>query len=76
MCLESPAQGELGRPLGVVTGRDQQVCEHEQLVVSEALPMSLPVVMVSASELRQGLLHRHLIGRSPNIHKFQTPINT
>lgn len=48
------------RRLGVVTGRHQQVREHQQLVVGEALPVLLPVVVVSAPELRQGLLHRHL----------------
>lgn len=55
----SGAGKDAGR-LGVVTRRHQQVCEHEQLVVGEALSMFLPVVVVSAPELRQGLLHRHL----------------
>lgn len=46
--------------LGVVTGRHQQVGEHEQLIVGEALPVLLPVIVVSAPELGQRLFHRHL----------------
>lgn len=52
--------GKAAGCLGVVTRWHQQVCEHEQLVLGEALPMLLPVIVVSAPELRQGLLHRHL----------------
>lgn len=37
--------------LGVVTRRHQQVGEHQQLVVGEALPMLRPVVVVGAPEL-------------------------
>lgn len=37
--------------LGVVTGRHQQVGEHQNLVVSEALSMHMPVIMVSAPKL-------------------------
>lgn len=46
--------------LGVVTGRHQQVGEHEQLIVGEALPVLLPVIVVSTPELGQRLFHRHL----------------
>lgn len=60
--------GEAAGCLGVVTRRHQQVCEHEQLVVGEALPMLLPVIVVSAPELRQGLLHRHLGRKKHNNH--------
>lgn len=52
--------GAVGGRLGVVTGRHQQVGEHQKLVIGEALPMLLPVVVVSAPELWKGLLHRHL----------------
>lgn len=46
--------------LGVVTGGHEQVCEHQELVVGEALTVLLPVIVVGASELREGLFHRHL----------------
>lgn len=49
-----------GGALGVVTRRHQQVGEHQQLVVGEALPVLLPVVVVGAPELGQRLFHRHL----------------
>lgn len=49
-----------GGALGVVTRRHQQVGEHQQLIVGEALPVLLPVVVVGAPELGQRLFHRHL----------------
>lgn len=51
---------EAAEGLGVVTRRHQQVGEHEQLIVGEALPVLLPVIVVSAPELGQRLFHRHL----------------
>ena len=53
--------------LGVVAGRHQQVGEHQQLVVGEALAVLLPVIVVRAAELRQRLLHRHLVGAGSGI---------
>lgn len=55
--------------LGVVTGRHQQVGEHEQLIVGEALPVLLPVIVVSAPELGQRLFHRHLWAKNKNKKK-------
>lgn len=46
--------------LSVVTGGDQQICEHQQLVICELLLVFLPVIMMSATEIRQGFLHSHL----------------
>lgn len=37
--------------LGIITGRDQQVSEDEQLVICELLLMLLPVVVVCPSEV-------------------------
>lgn len=66
--------GEAAGRLGVVTRWHQQVCEHQQLIVGEALPMLLPVVVVSAPELRQGLLHRHLGGEKKTKRSWQADI--
>lgn len=57
---EEPGGPRGGGALGVVTRRHQQVGEHQQLVVGEALPVLLPVVVVGAPELGQRLFHRHL----------------
>lgn len=45
---------------GVVTGGDQQVGQHQQLVVCKLLLMLLPVVVVRPPEVRQRFLHGHL----------------
>lgn len=51
---------ECYRVSGVVTGGDQQVGQHQQLVVCELLLMLLPVVVVRPPEVGQRLLHGHL----------------
>lgn len=63
--LESPPRHRLVfvvRFLGIVTRGDQQVGEHQELVVCELLLVLLPVVMVSPPEVRQSLLHSHFNG--------------
>lgn len=46
--------------LSIVTRGDQQVSEDQQLVVRELLLVLLPVVVMGAPEVGQGLLHGHL----------------
>ena len=41
----------LYQDLGIVTWGDQQVCQDQQLIISELLLMLLPVVMVGPSEV-------------------------
>lgn len=53
--------------LGIITGRDQQVSEDEQLVICELLLMLLPVVMVCPSEVWQGFLYSHLKGDATEV---------
>lgn len=63
--LKCLCQNVLGRSSvyqvsGVVTGGDQQVGQHQQLVVCELLLMLLPVVVVRPPEVGQRFLHGHL----------------
>ena len=47
---------------GIVVGRNEQVGEHHQLIISKHLLVIMPVVVVGAPEVWQGLFHRHLQG--------------
>lgn len=61
---------------GVVTGGDQQVGQHQQLVVCELLLMLLPVVVVRPPEVGQCFLHGHL-GTSTSYGKlWLRPVKT
>ena len=52
----------------VVVGRDEQIGEHDELVVRELLLVVLPVVVVCAAEIRQRFLHRQLQERKDALH--------
>lgn len=52
--------------LSVVTRGDQQICEHQQLVICEFLLVFLPVIVMSATEIREGFLNCHLEMESKN----------
>ena len=47
---------------GIVVGRNEQVSEHHQLIISKHLLVIMPVVVVGAPEVWQGLFHCHLQG--------------
>lgn len=60
LCQNVLGRSSVYRVSGVVTGGDQQVGQHQQLVVCELLLMLLPVVVVRPPEVRQRFLHGHL----------------
>lgn len=60
MCQNVLGRSSVYRVSGVVAGGDQQVGQHQQLVVCELLLMLLPVVVVRPPEVGQRFLHGHL----------------
>lgn len=41
----------------VVTWRDQKICQHQKLILSEFLFVFLPIIMVSSTEVRHHFLY-------------------